>query len=113
MRRTALALAVLALAGCSSGHKAGTPIPSTFPASAASSVYLGLMRDKYPAAATAADDALLGAGRAVCEGFARGETWVEQVGIATRAGLSGADAGFTIGIAVGTLCPQYRDRLPS
>jgi hypothetical protein len=111
MGRTWVGVAVLAvgLAGCSGG---ATPAASSS-TSVADRAFVASLRSRFPHMTEAV---MFKERKDTCDAMASDPTphgWVSVVKVFTDQGIAADDAGYFIGAAVLTGCPQYRSALPN
>lgn len=95
---------LLALSGCG-GAAASSPSPTVD----MDKVFLSSWHDRWP---TAKDDAAVGLGHDICNAYKAGTSFAGEVQwlIANGSGnVTGGDAGYMIGAATSSYCPEYKD----
>jgi hypothetical protein len=112
-------IAVIAL-GAALLTACGGPTAPTGPTQAEkTAVYLAAEHNRYPGMVgetpndTANNDAAaVSVGRSVCDAYAAGTTFDGEVSylMAAMPNMTAGDAGFLIGNATSTFCPQYNGR---
>lgn len=61
----------------------------------------------------ATDDALIGAGQAVCDGLRAGVNLLAATQIGVTSGLTNDEASGLVGASIGALCPEFRVLIPN
>jgi hypothetical protein len=113
-----LSVASLFLVGCASSTPTATPAPAPAPYEApaaepapydppvASSedIYYAVIETRFPSVDQSTAVTL---GRSVCSALDTGASIIEVAQVAVRSGFSYGDAGFIVGAAISSFCPQY------